>query len=163
MITPTKTVLLHRRLTRLLGGDQHGAVEAQLERLRESYPGLRRPTLAGVATWQHAAKLLITFYTETSACFSAGEICRDIREARPDLRFSVFTLLGFVEAQDVRYLGQPAVTVARRTAGRTHSPVGSDALVYGPTEAEAMAHDFEVEIPLPGRSSGRLALAAGGM
>lgn len=119
------------------------------------------PSLAQERTWQDGVCTLIDHHTATDACFSSGELARDLRLERPDFRFAVTELgefvkdlfhQGAVEYSDRHGRVTAAVQVPRRTDGRSRTPAGTEVFVYAPTPARGQAHDFEVEIPRPGFS-----------
>ena len=47
--------------------------------------------------------------------------------------------------------GEFAVVIMQTTNGSSRTPAGCKVAVYGPDDAAALAHDFEVEIPRPRR------------
>lgn len=160
-ISPS-TIRRHRSLRTLAAAgsrDSHAAKEA-LDRIEQRYPSLaatEAPSLAAATNWRHAAKLLIQHYTGNGSAFTAGEIARDIRLTRPDLRFSCANLFRFVAGSLIVYDGWPAVEVERTTDGSSRSPEGRTFIVYAPSVDLGLRHDGEVEIPPPGP----LALGAG--
>lgn len=119
--------------------------------------------IANSVNWRDAVNDAIGFYVENRQCFSSGEIARDLREHRTDLRFSVLNVGKYV--RDLFYSGgisaytMPDGTlsypyqVPRVTQGTERTPAGISVMVYCPDPVEGMAHDFEVYIPSSGGGS----------
>ena len=163
----SSTIRRHRNLRTLAAAgdrDAHAAQEA-IDRIELRYPSLataKPPTLSDARNWRHATKLLIQHYTRHNQCFTAGEIARAIRIARPDLRFECRRLFAFVGKSVIEYvdsdgLRESAVEVDSATTGSTRSGSGSAFVVYAPSADMGLRHDGEVEIP----RAAPLALGAG--
>ena len=114
------------------------------------------------ANWRDAVVDAIGYYTANNLCFSSGEIAAELRTHRTDLLFSVLNLGEYT--RDLYYNGQivytdddgddlQALQVARTTSGTGRTPAGRTVFVYGPDASEAQAHDFEVDIPNPGKKT----------
>lgn len=109
--------------------------------------------------WRTATADLIAHYMENGDCFSSGEIAKEIRTHRPDLKFSVLTMGEYVRDQFYTdAMGQYndgagnlvyPVMVPRTTQGTGRTPAGKEVFVYGPDSASCLLHDFEVDIPAP--------------
>ncbi len=112
------------------------------------------------ADWREASSALIEFWTALDRSFSSGEIAACLRTHRMDLRFSVTSLGEYV--RDLFYQGAlpsyddgasnplSPVQVSRYTVGDGRTPAGVLVFVYGPDQATAETHGFEVDIPRPG-------------
>jgi len=115
--------------------------------------------IANSTTWRDAVHDLISFHVENNQAFSSGEISRDLRVHRPDLRFSSLSVGNYV--RDLFYGGgMPSYTlqdgtqaypyqVSRITEGTERTPAGIPVFVYCPDDTTGYAHDFEVHIPNP--------------
>lgn len=108
--------------------------------------------LKDVQTWRDAVCVVIDEKLKDFECFSSGEITKEIRENRPDLRFSHWDVGQYM--RDLYYQGSfmyenggYAEQVPQRTSGKTRTPAGAEVFVYGPDYESAGFHDFEVEIP----------------
>lgn len=112
------------------------------------------------ANWRDAVVDIIDYYTANNLCFSSGEIAAELRTHRTDLMFSVLNLGEYT--RDLYYNGQvnyedddgdliPAIQVPRTTVGKGRTPAGRTVFVYGPDPVDAQNHDFEVDIPNPGK------------
>jgi len=109
-------------------------------------------------SWETAAMDLVRNYMENGECFSSGEIAREIRIHRPDLRFSVLKLGSYIRDQfyadamgmyNIQGNTVFPVQVPRTTQGNGRTPAGVQVFVYGPDSAACFIHDFEVDIPDP--------------
>lgn len=112
--------------------------------------------------WRATCNALIEHLVEEGECFSSGELARWMRIYRPDLKFSVPNLGGYV--RDLYYactLPQYAddgegngpcnpTQVPRTTEGLGRTPAGVEVFVYAPNGDAGYAHNFEVDIPQPG-------------
>jgi len=120
-------------------------------------------TLEEVKTWRDAVCIVIDEKLKNYECFSSGEITKEIRINRPDLRFSHWDVGQFM--RDLYYNGSMtygthndytvAVHVPRRTSGNTRTPANMEVFVYGENYNVANSYRFEVEIP---RAQGDLSL-----
>ena len=104
--------------------------------------------------WMTCATDLIHWLVANGRCFSSGEIAHYIRIHRPDVQFSV-TALGdairdwyYGQEMPAYDTGYPAM-VPRTTEGKYRTAAGVPVFVYAPSEAEGLAHDFEVDVPMP--------------
>jgi hypothetical protein len=103
-------------------------------------------------SWREAVSIIVDGKMNNYECFSSGEITKEIRTYRPDLRFSHWDVGQYM--RDLYYDGEMidfddnmAVQVPRRTQGKSRTPAGIEVFVYGPDYESAQNHDFEVEIP----------------
>lgn len=112
--------------------------------------------LENINNWRDAVCTIVDEKTRNKQCISSGEITKEIRENRPDLKFSHWDIGEFLRdlyySGSIRYFndqfGMSGYSQAIRiTEGKTRTPKGTTVFVYGPSFTEAMAHDFEVEIP----------------
>lgn len=112
------------------------------------------------ANWRDAVVDLKDYRTANKMGLSSGEFAADIRTHRKDLLFSVLNLGEYL--RDLYYNGQITFTddngddvqyiqVARTTVGSGRTPAGKTVFVYHTDGAEAQTHDFEVDIPNPGK------------
>ena len=135
------------------GSEIHQAACAQavldLHPLDSSTSTLPSPDLSHAVSWRAAARLVVRAHGAAGVPFSAGEVVLAIRSARPDLRFSCAVLTSFIADMTVTFDGRVASRITRHTDGSSRSLAGSRVVVYGPTDAAAVAHNFEVEIPEP--------------
>lgn len=108
--------------------------------------------------WRQVALAVIASRVSSDQCFSSGEIARELRIYRPDLVFGVSELGVFVRAQhtahdlpsyDTGFDEAYPISVVRTTDGHGRTPEGVEVVVYGPSTADALHHDFEVDIPPP--------------
>jgi len=104
--------------------------------------------------WRTCASDLVRWLVNNNRCFSSGEVASYIRLYRPDVVFSV-TALGdtmrdwYYSREMPSYeLGYPSI-ISRTTTGRHSTPAGAQVFVYAPSTTEGLAHDFEVDVPLP--------------
>lgn len=121
-----------------------------------------KDAIANSPNWRDAVADLISYYTANNLCFSSGEIARELRVHRTDLMFSVLNL--GEHTRDLYYNGQinyedddgdqlPAIQVPRTTTGTGRTPAGRTVFVYGADPVDAQNHDFEVDIPNPGKKT----------
>ncbi|OHD28436.1 MAG: hypothetical protein A2Y38_14075 [Spirochaetes bacterium GWB1_59_5] len=114
-----------------------------------------------VASWQDAVDNLVEFLISQAECFSSGEVVSHIRTHRADLKFK-HAWVGerlqnsFANGSFPNYSGGAGegevapVQVTRQTSGLGRTPAGVSVFVYGLDQAVALAHHFEVDVPLPG-------------
>lgn len=113
---------------------------------------------ADKGNWRDAASTLIAHKIAAGLPFSSGEIAAELRAGRPDLPFGAMTLGDYI--RDLFYTGGmdlyedasgviPPCQVPRTTQGIGRTPAGKQVFVYGPDPSVCLAHDFEVDIPLP--------------
>jgi len=114
--------------------------------------------LQGTSNWRDAAFEACKFYVDQGQCFSSGEVARDLRTHRTDLKFSVMGVGEYLRdlfygggMPDYQALGMtmPVQQVGRTTTGKGRTPAGRDVFVYCPDPTEGYNHDFEVDIPRP--------------
>lgn len=120
--------------------------------------------LQGHTDWRDAAEEAVSYYVQKGLCFSSGEVARDLRTHRPDLRFSVLSVgehlrdlfyAGAMPSYQDPYGGTvPVQQVSRTTAGVGRTPAGINVFVYGPDQLAGDSHQFEVDIPKPGQVPG---------
>lgn len=115
-------------------------------------------SIKNAGDWREIAAYLLDHYRTTDQCFSAGQIADFIRQHRPDLDFRVRDVSDYLrsayEDLSITYedgLGelQPAVRMARSTAGTGRTPAGVAVMVYGPNYDDVINFIFEVDIPPP--------------
>lgn len=119
---------------------------------------------AGVQSnnWRKATDDLIGALTELNEPYSSGEIAAFLRTEAPKLKFSV-TKIG-EHVRDAYWAGTlpeyndgmggtggtvAPVQVEQRTSGSGRTPAGQPVFIYGADQGACLAHDFEVDIPLP--------------
>lgn len=121
-----------------------------------------KQVLSNSPDWKSAVCDLIDYKTEQGQPFSSGEVVRDIRINRPDLRFGARGAGDFIRDlywnQSINYRDGNgnqffAHQVPRTATGKTRTPVGQPVFVYAPSMPSGQAHDFEVEIPQPGQTT----------
>ena len=114
---------------------------------------------AAASSWEDAVDNVVEHLITEGECFSSGEVVTHIRTHRMDLRFAhrnvgerlqnSFSNGTFPEYDDFGVSSEPH-QVSRQTSGHDiRTPAGISVFVYGPSQAEAMVHHFEVNVPLP--------------
>lgn len=120
--------------------------------------------------WPQAVRAWVNYKVANVQPFSSGEIAKDLRAYRTDLRFSVVSLGEFLRdlfyGGEMPYYGDGTgeglypVQVPRITEGKGQMPAGILVFVYAPDADAGFAHDFEVNIPRPRQRSNPSAFSA---
>ena len=102
-----------------------------------------------ITSWRKATLAMVEYLVEDEQCFSSGEIARELRLNRIDLKFSVLTMGEML--RDLFWASGMGsyVQVNRVATGSTRTPAGQPVYVYAPSKVDGDNHDFEVEVPLP--------------
>jgi len=111
--------------------------------------------------WRTAVTDLLDYWVSQGKCFSSGEVAATIRTHRIDLKFRVSSI-----GEQIRDLAQMSslpcyddgngdgidpVRSDRIADGSGRTPSGTLVFVYGPRYEDAQDHEFEVDIPSPGK------------
>jgi len=123
----------------------------------------------GGDSWRDASVNVCRHLIANNECFSSGEVARFLRMVNPNLRFAVSQVGEYIRDNyfqgnlglydDGNGLGAMPVQVYRQTQGLfpDRTPANRDVFVYGPDAASALAHDFEVYVPVPGQTQSDVA------
>lgn len=115
---------------------------------------LDRQFAARFHAWEGLFDALVERALAEGSCLSSGELSATMRLLAPTLEFGHLKHVGprlrrRYQSGQLRYPSGPARRIVRRTTGwaAPKTPAGTEVFVYGPSEAAAAAHPFEVRIP----------------
>lgn len=112
--------------------------------------------------WLRAIDTVIETCVNNGECFSSGEIITALRNYDPTMRFSAARVGRYIRDrfdnsdmplyQNNDGTSSPVEQVDCYTKGISSAPFNTMVYVYGPSYADCLSHDFEVDIPAPAAS-----------